>query len=148
VSIHLPGLRHVRRAPRHKAADEVTHLRHQLAGAGIFITDLRRQLADARAAEDTANAKAVRVDEAEARADKAEQLAREMGAELITLKAFKANVNAVTLPMPVRDVDPDDQPTHPIYVRHPQDSLNAGPVTPVTDPGQTTWGAMRERGAA
>ncbi|MFE0088815.1 hypothetical protein [Streptomyces sp. NPDC059016] len=34
-------------------------------------------------------------------------------AELLELRAFKANILAVDAPAATRDIDPDDQPTHP-----------------------------------
>ncbi|MGW7053071.1 hypothetical protein [Streptomyces sp. NPDC054887] len=62
--------------------------------------------------------------------------------ELTELRAFKANVTAVDSPTGHRDIDPDDQPTHPagINVTTLREALG-----PVVDPGQTTWGARRER---
>lgn len=147
MSITMPRLRRDTRAPRHKAADEVRRLRHQLDGAGLLITGLRQQVTEARDAEDRANAKAVRVDEAEARATAAEQQAAVMDAELQELRAFKANATATSIPAGHRDVDPDDQPTHPtgIHVQPLWDALNVGPVHAVTNPGQTTWGAHNQQ---
>lgn len=34
-------------------------------------------------------------------------------AELLELRAFKANILAINAPAGTRDIDPDDQPTHP-----------------------------------
>ncbi|MFF7184659.1 hypothetical protein ACFZAR_05370 [Streptomyces sp. NPDC008222] len=44
-----------RTAPRHRASDEVGRLRHQLAGADIFITGLRAQITDLEQKRDDAN---------------------------------------------------------------------------------------------
>lgn len=144
MTITIPGLRRDKRTPRHKAVDEVDRLRHQLAGAGHCIAGLRQQVAEARAAEDRANAKAVRVDEAEARAVAAEQKLAEQAAELRQLRAFKANVTSIDVPPGHRDVHPDDQPTAPVDVKPLWAALGIGPVHAVTDPGQTAWGARRE----
>lgn len=144
MSITIPGLRRDRRTPRHKAADEVNRLRHQLAGAGQCIAGLRLQVAEAQAAEDRANAKAVRVDEAEARAMAAEQRLTAQDEELTALRQFKANVTSIDVPPGQRDVHPDDQPTTPVNVRPLWQALGIGPVHAVTDPGQTTWGRARE----
>lgn len=130
MTLTLPGRRD-KRTPRHKAVDEVDRLRHELAGAGHCIASLRQQLTAARAAEDRANAKAVRVDEAEARATAAEQQAAAMDTELAQLRAFKANVTAVSAPAGVRDIDPDDHPTQPIPVRTLWDA-HAGPTADAT----------------
>ncbi|NUL13256.1 hypothetical protein [Streptomyces lunaelactis] len=69
-------------------------------------------------------------------------------AELNELRAFKANAEKVSQAAGQRDVDPDDQPTHPtgIDVTTLWDALGVGPVHAVTDPSQTTWGAAREAG--
>lgn len=148
MSITIPSLRRDKRAPRHKAADEVARLRHQLQGAGFLIAGLRQQVTDARAAEDRANAKATRLDEAEAYAKAVEQ-------ELNELRAFKANATAISAPAGQRDIDPDDQPTHPqgIDVSELRDRFTSGPVvslhhSPQADPGQTTWGTRNEQGVA
>lgn len=49
--------------------------------------------------------------------------------ELLELRAFKANVTAIDAPAGVRDIDPDDQPTHPtgIHVTTLRDALGTGP---------------------
>ncbi|GFH34346.1 hypothetical protein [Streptomyces pacificus] len=52
-------------------------------------------------------------------------------AELLELRAFKANILAVNAPAGSRDIDPDDAPTHPQGI----------PVAPL-------WVALRKQGAA
>lgn len=131
MSITIPGLRRDKRTPRHRAVDEVVRLRHELEGAGHFIAELQQKVTDAQAAADKANAKAGRVDEAEAYAKAAK-------AELAELRAFKANVTAVTVPAGHRDIAPGDRPTQPVRVRALWDAHGIGPVTTVTDPGLTT----------
>ena len=70
-------------------------------------------------------------------------------AELRELRAFKANAEKVSQPAGHRDIDPDDQPTHPqgIDVKPLWDALSIGPVHTITDPSQTTWGAVQEQEA-
>jgi hypothetical protein len=126
---------------RHRAIDEVARLRHQLEGAGHLITGLRIQLEEAHAAEDKANARAVRLDEAEAEADaltaenaqlradhidvgverqQREQAEQQLAGAEEKLRAYRAaeeNANAVTVPqVGHRDVDPDDCPTEPVGI--------------------------------
>lgn len=43
---------------------------------------------------------------------RADELAADR-AELLELRAFKANILAINAPAGTRDIDPDDQPTHP-----------------------------------
>lgn len=78
--------------------------------------------------------------------DTAEQLAACLAEDnallwrrLAPFEAAEANRNAVDIPPGVRDVDPDDQPTHPtgIHVQPLWDAHGIGPVHAVTDPGQT-----------
>jgi hypothetical protein len=85
--------------------------------------------------------------------DTAEQLAACLAEDnallwrrLAPFEAAEANRNAVDIPPGVRDVDPDDQPTHPtgIHVKTLRDALGIGPVHAVTNPGQTTPGAREE----
>ncbi|WP_331445817.1 hypothetical protein [Streptomyces xanthochromogenes] len=111
-----------------RAVDEVARLRHQLAGAGHCIKGLRLQLADANEARDRANAKACRVGEAEARAKAAVQSLTEMRAELLELRAYRDNHEAIDVPAGVRDVDPGDQPTVPVNVKSLQERFTSGPV--------------------
>lgn len=68
--------------------------------------------------------------------------------ELTAVKAQLANATAVSVPAGRRDVDPGDQPTQPIPVLTLQQAHGIGPVVPVRDPGQTSWGARREAEAA
>lgn len=135
-----------------RAVDEVARLRHQLAGVGHLIKGLRLQVADAETARDRANAKAGRYDEAEARANAAEQAAAELKDELLELRAFKARTLAVTVQPMHRDIDPDDHPTEPtgINVQPLWDALRQhGPVIPVTvaaDPAHVPAWAVLDTG--
>ena len=90
--------------------------------------------------------------------DTAEQLAaclaednERLWQRLAPFEAAEANRTAVTVPPAERDIDPDDQPTHPtgIDVREVRERFASGPVVslhhaPQADPGQTAWGAARE----
>lgn len=143
MSLTLPGiLRKDARTPRHKAVDEVARLRHQLEGAGLLIRGMRLQVAQAEDARDKANAKANLLQEADTRAAAVEARMRAMTEELTALRAFKANVIAVDSPTGHRDIDPDDQPTHPSGINVM--TLRAA-FGPTTDPGQTTWGARNQQ---
>lgn len=144
MSLTLPGiLRKDARTPRHKAIDEVARLRHQLDGAGLLFAGMRLQVAQAEDARDKANAKANRLQEAEAHAEKAEAQMRAMAAELAELRAFHATATAVTVPPMVRDTTAgEDQATAPTDVRPVWEALGIGPVT---NPGQTTWGARNQQ---
>ena len=75
--------------------------------------------------------------------DTAEQLAaclaednERLWQRLAPFEAAEANRTAVTVPPAERDIDPDDQPTHPqgINVTTLWDALGVGPVHAVTDP--------------
>lgn len=76
-------------------------------------------------------------DTAEKLADQYAQELQAQTAELMELRAFRDNATAVTVPPAERDVDPDDQPTQPIYVKTLREALGIGPVHAVTDPGHT-----------
>lgn len=87
--------------------------------------------------------------------DTAEQLAACLAEEntrlwqrLAPLEAAEANRTAITVPPAEREVDPDDQPTHPqgINVTTLWAAHGISPVHAVTDPGQASWGARREAG--
>lgn len=65
-------------------------------------------------------------------------------AELTAVKAHLANVLKVSAPAGCRDIDPDDQPTQPIHVMPLWQALGVGPVRPVTNPGQTSWGQRHQ----
>ena len=125
------------RPAKHTPQAVISRLREDIRQLETSITGLRKQLADARAAEDRANAKAVRVDEAETYVAAVKQ-------ELNELRAFMANATAIDVPAGQRDIDPDDQPTPPIPVMGLWGAPLARPLPAVTHPGHTTWGAARE----
>lgn len=114
---------------------------HTIHANGLQIGDLRMRLEDATQKRDAANAKAVRCDEAEARAHAAEQRMADMRAELLALRAFKANVTSVSAPAVGErdDHDPEDRATRPLPVIAMP--LSQPPMA-TTDPGRlrTTWG--------
>ncbi|MFE6127488.1 hypothetical protein ACFQ6Q_04310 [Streptomyces sp. NPDC056437] len=66
--------------------------------------------------------------------------------QLTETQAALANATAISAPAGVRDIDPDDQPTHPqgIHVQPLWDAAAAGLLGAVADPGQTSWGARRQ----
>lgn len=80
---------------RQKANKQATELRNLTCA----LTKALLAMARAQAAQDAANAKAVRVDEAERRAAAAEQQAQDMYGELLQLRQFKANACSVS-PLP------------------------------------------------
>jgi predicted component of type VI protein secretion system len=122
----LPSTRRARR--RHRAVDAVEDLRgeraaleRRLADADALIADLYRRIASVTAGWDAANARANQAAEADARVAALEAEVRELRAEL-------ADARAITVPSWVRDIDPDDQPTHPagIDVRPLWSALGGG----------------------
>ena len=86
--------------------DENRRLLKIVAGSDEAFTLLRQ---DRRRALDVA-------DEMRVRAVAAEKEAKEMRAELLALRAFKANVTAISVPAGERDIDPGDQPTQPVPI--------------------------------
>ncbi|TXS21417.1 hypothetical protein EAO71_27340 [Streptomyces sp. ms191] len=86
--------------------DENRRLLKIVAGSDDAFARLRQ---DRRAALDAA-------DRLRVRAVTAENEVASMRAELLALRAFKANVNAVTIPAGERDIDPGDQPTQPVPI--------------------------------
>lgn len=142
LHLHLPHTR-----GRHRATDEVARLRHQLEGAGCLIAGLRADIAEANAARDAANAKANRVDEAEAEARKAREEADQMRTELVELRAFKANITAVSDLPSVVDTQPIDvQPLRDRFEAGPVVRLGASPLA-ATDPAHVpSW--ARDNGEA
>lgn len=136
-------------------ADKVTPMAARLDEQAMAIDSLRGQLDIAKSIKDTVNAKAERFDEAESRADTAEQMLAGQTAELYELRAFRDNATAVTLPPAERDTsEVEDQATAPegIDVRPIWEAAAAGLLGPVVqvsvsgasaDPGhvrQTGWG--------
>lgn len=97
-------------------ADTATRLEARNDEQAQTIHSLRAQLERALAIKDDTNARAVRCSEAEARAVRSERHMREFDAELMELRAFKANTLSVDQPAGQRDIDPDGQPTQPIAV--------------------------------
>ncbi|MFF4536602.1 hypothetical protein [Streptomyces aureus] len=76
-------------------AEQAEALEARFDGQARMIRSLREQLAAAKQIRADVNAKAGRVDEAEARAAGLEQQLADQAAELLELRAFKANVNSV-----------------------------------------------------
>lgn len=135
----LPGLRRDHRPrPKHRATDEVDRLRIELARKAQALEAADGLIGRLKVSNDQLLTKATRYDEAEAYAKAVEQ-------ELNELRAFKANATAISAPVGQRDVDPDDQPTHPVDVRPLWEALGISPVRAVADTGQTGWGARNEQ---
>jgi predicted RNase H-like nuclease (RuvC/YqgF family) len=117
-------------APR---AEQATALEERLDGQARTIRSFREQLAEAKQIRANVNAKAGRVDEAEARAADLERLLAEQTAELLALRAFKANVTSV-IPLAHQG------PAAPLADRFEAGTpvrLGASPLA-VTDPGHGT----------
>lgn len=129
-----------RTAPKHRAADEVARLRAQLTVMAVTDLLLLQYVATADRARDKANAKAGRYDEAEARAGAAEQAMADLKDELLELRAFRDNHQAVTVPPMHRDIDPGDHPTEPtgIDVRDLRTRFATGPVVSLHHSPQAT----------
>lgn len=84
ITDYLPRLGLLdRSAPRHRASDEVGRLRHQLAGAEIYMAGQRVQIADLEAERDNANE---RRDIAEKALAQAEEVIRLRDREIDDLK--------------------------------------------------------------
>ncbi|MEU0665709.1 hypothetical protein ABZ508_26485 [Streptomyces lavendulocolor] len=129
---------------QHRAADEIQRLREEnrrhltwrMAADDAFA--LLQQ--ERREALDLADQLRTRAIEAETAADCALADAEAMRAELLELRAFKANATAISAPASTRDIDPGDQPTQPIPVLTLQQAHGIGPVLPVRDPGRVpSW---------
>lgn len=121
-------------------AEQATAMEARLDEQAKTINSLRDQVQAAKTIRGGVHAKAGRYDEAEARAASAERQLSEMTKELVALRAFRDNVNAVDVPqVGAREVDPDDHPTDPqgIDVRALWEARDAGLLGPVTDPGHT-----------
>jgi uncharacterized coiled-coil protein SlyX len=116
-----------RLAPR---AEQATALGERLDGQARTIRSLREQLAEAKGIRAEVNAKAGRYDEAEARATDLERQLAEQDAELVALRAFKANVNSV---IPLAHQAPVAPPADRFETGTPV-RLGASPLA-VTDPG-------------
>jgi chromosome segregation ATPase len=115
-------------------AEQATAMEARLDEQAKTICSLREQLDQAKAIRDDVHAKAGRVDEAEARATKAQQELAAQTEELHTLRAFRDNTNAVTAPAGIRDTSAiEDQATQPIRVLTLQQAHCIGPVL---DPGR------------
>jgi len=76
-------------------AEQAAALGERLDGQARTIRSLREQLAEAKDIRANVNEKAGRVDEADARAAGLERQLAAQTAELVALRAFKANVNSV-----------------------------------------------------
>ncbi|WP_329114563.1 hypothetical protein [Streptomyces sp. NBC_01353] len=107
--ISLPRLRGTgahRAASPAELRDENRRLHAIIAGSDKAFTRLRQER---RAALDDA-------DQLRTRAITAENKAADMQDELDALRAFKANVTAVSIPAGERDIDPGDEPTQPVPI--------------------------------
>lgn len=80
---------------RHRALDRLLLLEHRLAKSTAANGELRRRLAEATTARDTANAKASQLRDVELRAAEATQQLMTQTAELLELRAFYANATKV-----------------------------------------------------
>jgi hypothetical protein len=116
-----------RLAPR---AEQATALGERLDGQARTIRSLREQLAEAKGIRADVYAKAVAFDEAEARAADLEQLLADQTAELLALRAFRANVNSV---IPLAHQAPATPPADRFETGTPV-RLGASPLA-VTNPG-------------
>ena len=119
----------------HRAVDEVNRLRRLLARSEAGRTELRRRLAEAVAAEDTANAKASRLEDALEIAAGVTQERDALLAELAALRAELATATAVSS-LPAREVWPSGEDTQPIRVV-PLWVAHAGSTDPTHLPGPT-----------
>lgn len=86
----------VRPHGRHRAVDEVIRLRRQMFPLIVLVVDLMRRLVEATAARDAANAKASQLRDAQHRAAEATHTLKAQTAELLELRAFKANATKVS----------------------------------------------------
>ncbi|MFJ7963196.1 hypothetical protein [Streptomyces sp. NPDC096324] len=120
-------------APR---AEQATALAARFDGQARTIRSLREQLAKAREIRAEVNAKAGRCDEAEARAEGLERQLARQAAELVALRAFKANVNSV---IPLAYQAPAAPPAGRFESGSPV-RLGASPLA-VTDPGHVPDGS-------
>lgn len=98
-----------RTSGRHRALDEVLRLRYLLDKAKAGNSELRRRLHEATAARDTANAKASHLRDVELQATEVTRQLEAQTAELLALRAFKANatkVSDLTAHMAVTETQP------------------------------------------
>lgn len=126
----------------HRALDRIAELRYEnvrlmnrQAAADDYFAILMQDRADmytawrdavhrADLADDIATARLVAACEAVTRAEEAEQDVADMRAELLELRAYKAENTAITVPPMVRDTSAvEDQATAPIDVRPLWDAL-------------------------
>jgi hypothetical protein len=80
---------------RHRMLDRLLQLEHRLAKSTAANGELRRRLAEATTARDTANAKASQLRDAQIRAAEATRQLQDQTAELLELRAFYANATKV-----------------------------------------------------
>ncbi|WP_330173053.1 hypothetical protein OG875_05240 [Streptomyces sp. NBC_01498] len=112
----------VRLLDRQAAADD--YFAVLLADRADMYAAWRDAVHRADLADDIATARLVAACEATARAQEAEQQAADMRAELLELRAYKAQNTAITVPSMVRDTSNGaDQATAPIDVRPLWDAL-------------------------
>lgn len=130
----------LRRDPRkHRAIDRVSVLEGEiryLEGAFTLLQQERREAIDTGDALRVRAVNAERVaccamGELQERTVERDRLAEQVEGlqlRLAPLLAAEANANAISIPAGVRDIDPDEQVTHPIDVRELRERFNAGPV--------------------
>lgn len=138
MSLTIPGRR--RSHPKHRASDKVRELTHRQTAADAYFKTLRQDIADmhtawknaeraAANAEDLVALQAVNLQNANGRVAELEAQLAAQTAELNELRAFKATVQAVTVPPMVRDTrNGADQNTTPIDVSELQARFTSGPV--------------------
>ncbi|UPZ27723.1 hypothetical protein MUK60_07725 [Streptomyces sp. LRE541] len=113
-------------------AEQATAMAGRIDEQALTIGSLRQQLDDSKRIRADILAKANRYDEAEGRAKVAGQMLADQTAELLELRAFKANVTSVsTLPTPV----PPAVPTQTRFDQGPAVRLGASPMA-TTNPGR------------
>lgn len=113
-------------------AEQADGMERRIDEQALTIGSLREQLGTAKRIRDEVHAKAIRYDEAEARAASAGQMLADQTVELMALRAFKANVNSVsTLPTPA----PPAMPTQARFDQGPAVRLGASPMA-TANPGR------------
>ncbi|MEV8033964.1 hypothetical protein [Streptomyces sp. NPDC086182] len=117
-------------------AEQATALGERLDGQARTIRSLREQLAEAKDIRADVYAKAGRYDEAEARAADLERQLTSQTAELVALRAFKANVNSV---IPLAHQAPAAPPADRFEAGSPV-RLGASPLA-ATDPARLPDGS-------
>lgn len=113
-------------------AEQAGGMERRIDEQALTIGSLREQLEAAKRVRDEVHAKAVRYDEAEARAADSEQMLADQLQELQALRAFKANVTSVSsLPAPAAPA----APAQGRFDSGPAVRLGASPLA-TTNPGR------------